>query len=222
VSARRRTALGLLIVTWLSATGALGTCSFFRPTQPEAPHGNPIFADYSSPSQALKTLALGIEDKSRTNGQEVYVRAYAESALAQNNCGDCRAYHGFFDPRDLVIYTNWDRTSDWNRDLEGSFYALLVQHYVNPIEMSWQAYEPAGNESGSDVDSLLHRKYRVAQVAGSARVLIAAGAADLYFIKSPAVTNRWVIARWQDYHTADIDSAQATLGSLRLSFHTSQ
>ena len=42
------------------------------------------------------------------------------------------------------------------------------------------------------------------------------GAADLYFVKSAGVANKWVIALWQDFHTLDADSAQFTPGRRRL------
>jgi hypothetical protein len=204
----------ILLAAWISATGAIGTCDYFKPATPETPNRPPIIADYSSPTLALETIAKGIEDKSTSNGQEVYMGAFADSSLTG---GDGRAFHAFFDPLDLRDHPSWDPNRDWNRDLERVLYSDLVRRYGNPYQMSWEPYEPAGNESGSGTDSLLHRKYRIMQVLpGGARSPVAIGAADLYFVRSQITTSRWVMVHWQDYHTLDADSAQVTLGKRRL------
>ncbi len=58
---------------------------------------------------------------------------------------------------------------------------------------------------------------QLVKAGGSVDALpIAVGAADLYFVRSPAAPGRWVIALWQDYHTVGADSAQVTLGKRRL------
>ena len=216
---RRLTSCGLLIAAWLSATGAFGTCNFFKPADPESPNRPPIIPDYSTPTATLQTLAKGMVDKNGSNGQDIYLSALAEST--SDSRSDGRAYHAFFDLRDLIERPSWDRNRDWDRDLERVMYADLVRKYTSPYEMTWEAYEWAGNESGTpDVDSLLHRKYKIVQVIGTGESItrspVAIGAADLYFVKSPNAANRWVIARWQDFHTVDADSAQVTLGKRRL------
>lgn len=210
MSVRTRSIGALLLLAWLSTTGAFGACEFFKPADPEPPRGSAIIPDYSSPTKALETVARGVADKNASNGQSVYILAFGDSAT------DGRAFHAFFDLADFLSHPSRDRNIDWTRDLERDFYGRLVQVYSSPYEMTWAPYEPAGNESGTDRDSLLHRKYNVMRVVGSNKVPIATGAADLYFVKSATTSSRWVIARWQDYHTADADSARITLGSRRL------
>lgn len=215
VNARPLAGCGILLGAWLSATGALGTCDFFKPAVPEPPNRPPIIADYSSPTLALETLAKGIEDKSGSNGQDVYLGAFAESTIA--NPGDGRSFHALFDVRDLLDRPSWDPNRIWNKDLERVMYSDLVRKFGNPYVMTWEPYEPAGNESGGTDDSLLHRKYRIMQVTpGGGRSPVAIGAADLHFVRSQAAANKWVIALWEDFHTVDLDSNQVTLGKRRL------
>ncbi len=211
MSGRRIKAGGLLLGAWLFATGAFGTCNFFKPAVPEAPNRAPIIGDYSSPTLTLETLAKGIVDKNVSNGQAVYMQAFAETT------SDGRGYHAFFDLRDLIERPTWgDR--DWDRLLESQLYNSLVTDFTNPLEMTWEPYPPAGNESGTpNVDSLVHRKYKIFHVSGTGtRFPVAIGAADLYFVQSPAAGNRWVITRWQDFHSVGADSNQITLGKRRL------
>jgi len=186
----------------------LGGCSDSGgPTRP------PVVADYSSPTHALETLAQAIEDKGRTNGMDLYLGALAESTAADP--GDGRAYHAFFDSRDLLESPGWDR--DWDRSLERVVYADLTLKYPGPFDLTWEPYEPLGNETGTANDSLLHRKYRIVQLVRGVRAPVAVGAAELYFVRSNRNVGRWVIARWQDYRTIDADSANITLGRRRLS-----
>jgi hypothetical protein len=215
VIARRLSGCGILLVAWLVATGAVGTCPFFQPTAPETPNRPPIPTDYSIPTRTLETMARGMVDKT-SNGQDVYMSTFAESSAV--SVGDGRAYHAFFDLLDLVGHGN----PDWGREEEPSVFNSLVQHYSLPFEMTWEPYEPAGNETGGGDDSLLHRRYRIVQVARTGNTIIrttlAAGAADLHFVRSLRDPSKWVIAIWQDYHAADeSDSAQVvTLGRRRL------
>ena len=196
----------LLLGLWVLAPAGCGDSLPFVPG---------IVADYSSPTATLLTIEKGIEDKGATNGQAVYLGAFADSLPVG---GDGRAFHAFFDPLDLATRPSWDPNRDWNKDLERVMYLDLAGKFVNPYEMSWEPYEPAGNDTGSDTDSLLHRKYRIRQLVGSAgmRSPVAIGAVDLYFVRSTGTPNRWVIASWQDYRTLDADSAVITLGRRRL------
>ena len=215
VNVRRLAGCGILLGAWLSATGALGTCDFFRPAVPESPTRKPLIPNYSTPDSTLRWLAKGIEDKSGSNGQDVYMGAFAESTLA--NPGDRRAFYALFDVRDLLDQPNWDPNRIWNKDLERVMYSDLVRKFANPYVMTWELYAPPGNESGGTDDSLLHRKYRIMQVtAGGDSSPVAIGAADLHFVRSRDAANRWVIALWEDFHTRDPDSDQITLGKRRL------
>ncbi len=193
---KRATVAGLLTLAWLATTGELGNCNFFKPVQPERPRGSAIVGDYSSPTKTLETIARGIADKNSSNGQDVYTLSFADSLAS---CMDCRAYHGFFDLADLNRVNTWDRNADWNRAREQAFYVSFIQLRTVPYLMRWEPYEPGGNETGSDRDSLLHRKYKVYQLTAGVDSVIAIGVADLYFVKSTGAGNRWVIARWQDF-----------------------
>jgi hypothetical protein len=205
---------GVLLGAWLSATGAIGTCAFFQPAAPEIPNKPPIPTDYTVPTQTLLTMARGMVDKTG-NGQNVYLSAFADSSAL--SVGDGRAYHAFFDPRDLSTFTG---DPNWDKELEPFVFNSLVQKYPQPFEMTWEPYQPAGNEFGGADDSLLHRKYKIVQLTRSGstitRVPLAIGAADLQFVRSVRDPSKWVIAIWQDSHTVDADSSQVTLGQRRL------
>jgi hypothetical protein len=196
---------------------ALAMCAVGCGSDRTAPTPKPkvVVVDYSAPTHILETLAKGIEDKGGSNGQDAYLGAFAESSAA--NSGDGRAYHAFFDPRDLLEHPI---NQDWNKDLERQVYLFLTLRYTIPFEMTWEPYEPAGNETGGPSDSLLHRKYTIAALVGTGssvtRIPIAVGAADLLFVRSAHQPGRWVIAQWQDWHTVGADSAQVSLGRIRL------
>ena len=207
-------AFRLLLGLWILPAVGCGPGNSSNPTAPSPQ----IIPAYSAPTLTLETLAKGIEDKGQSNGQSVYLGAFAESTAV--NLGDGRAYHAFFDPRDLRDHPSWDPNRDWNKDLERVMYVDLARKFVNPYEMTWEPYEPNGNETGGPDDSLLHRKYTIVQLiqAGSTvtRSPVAIGAVDLYFVRSAAAANKWVIALWQDIHTWDRDSAKISLGTRRL------
>jgi hypothetical protein len=211
VNARRLIRYGILVAAWLMAT-AMGPCAFFKPTEPETPNRPPIHADYSTPTAALQTLARGMADKNQSNGQDVYMAALADSPAV--GTGDGRAFHALFDLRDLAE-DPWPY--DWTREFEPQLLRKLYLDHPSPFEMTWEQYAPAGNETGTADDSLLHRKYTVVQLISTGNTVrrdpIAVGAADLYFVRSQRNTNNWVIAIWQD---ARIDSGQVTLGKRRL------
>jgi len=215
MNVRKLADFGIILAAWLMATGALGACPFFQPTAPEVSDRPAIIPDYSTPTLALQTIARGFVDKG-SDGRSVYLGAFAESTLA--NRLDGRAYHAFFDLRDLIQHPSW--SGDWTKDFEPFVYDDLVSDYPSPFEMTWEPYRPAGNESGGLNDSLLHRKYRLVQVVQTGNTIrrdpLAVGAADLYFVRSERDVNKWVIALWQDYHTADADSGAVTLGKRRL------
>ena len=215
MSARRLTRLGILATAWLLATGAVGGCPFFKPTEPEIPNRPPIPTDYSIPTQTLATLARGMVDKT-ANGQTVYLSAFADSSAV--SVGDGRFYRAFFDPRDLIEAPPHD--AEWTKELEPYAFNYLVTKNSLPFEMTWEPYEPAGNETGGPDDSLLHRKYRIVAVDqrtnNVTRTTLAVGAADLQFVKSKRDAGKWVIATWQDFRAIGADSALVTFGRYRL------
>jgi hypothetical protein len=219
---KRRAVPALLLLAWLTATGAFGTCDYFKPTEPELPADlDPIIPDYSNPTLALETIARGIEDKSLTNGQDVYMGAFADSGVAG---GDGRAFHAFFDPADLSLHqSTWDPArNDWNRELEPRVYGALVRLYSPPYEMTWKPYPPPGSESGSADDSLVHRQYEIVRVVRNGntttRTPFVVGAATLHFVRSDRTPSKWVIATWQDFRMQGIEygTAITTYGKRRL------
>jgi hypothetical protein len=207
VNARSLFRLAILLAAWLMATGAVGTCAFFKPTEPESPNRPPITPDYSSPIRTLETLAKGIEDKNQSNGQDVYMGALADSS--QVGTGDGRAFHALFDARDLLEHP-W--AYDWTRDYEPVLLQNLYEQATYPFEMTWEPYEPGGNETEDADEALLHRKYTLVQLVNTQRDTIAIGAADLYFVRSQRNAD-WVIAVWQDIR---IDPRHLTFGKRRL------
>ena len=200
-----RLVLGLWI---LASMGCDDTLTGARPR---------VISDYSTPTLALETLAKGLEDKGATNGQDAYMGAFAESTLTS---GDGRAFHAFFDNRDLRENPAWDPDQDWGKERERMMYAYLVRLFASKYEVTWEPYAANGNETGTPNDSLLHRKYRVVQLIRTGSMItrspVAVGAADLRFVRSSTTAGKWVIATWQDYHTPDADSAQVSLGGRRL------
>lgn len=217
MSARGLTRLGILVAAWIAATGAAGTCAFFKPTAPESPDRPPIIGDYSTPTSTLQSLARGLMDKNLSNGQAVYMDALAESSAIST--GDGRAFRAFFDARDLSDLP-WNGV--WTKELEPQLYQHLLVRFTFPYEMTWEPYPPAGNETEGVDDALLHRKYTLVQLVKSGntvnRTPIAIGAADLYFVRSARNRDNWVIATWQDARTAVGDTV--TLGKLRLETQT--
>jgi hypothetical protein len=214
VNRRTLSRCGLLLAAWLLAT-ASGPCAFFKPAEPEGFNSRPIDTDYHDPTHTLLTLARGMVDKTG-NGQTVYLSTFAESTATDPLDG--QAYRALFDVRDLEEQHEQDPF--WTRELEGFVFNYLVQHFTLPYEMTWEPYFEAGNESGSLVDSLLHRKYRIVTVsqvgATTTRTTIAVGLADLYFVKSKREPDKWRIATWQDFRALGADSAFSTLGLRRL------
>lgn len=208
----------LLALVWLMSTGLLGQCEFFKPTSPERPSDrSPIIPDYTSATRTLETMRLGVVDKNGTNGQDVYVRAFADSLPTGT---DGASYLANFALSDLDRYPRWDRGGVWSRALEQAFYVSFVQLRSLPYEMTWELYEANGNDSGTDSDSLLHRQYKIYQVASGTKSLIAIGVANLHFVKSPGTANRWAIRRWDDMISPEARPTQfgdeVSLGSRRL------
>jgi DNA-binding beta-propeller fold protein YncE len=150
------------------------------------------------------------------NGQAVYLTAFADSSAV--SVGDGRFYRAFFDPRDLIERPPHD--AEWTKELEPYAFNYLVTRNSLPFEMTWEPYEPAGNETGGPDDSLLHRKYRIVAVDqrtnNVTRTTLAVGAADLQFVKSKRDAGKWVIATWQDFRAIGADSALVTFGRYRL------
>ena len=205
--------------SWYSGVGllalALTGCSDSS-TPPLSPYPpRPVVTYYTDPTHTLGTLAAGMVDKNHSNGDEAYLGGLADSSTVSSVDG--RAFHAFFDARDLDGHP-WPH--DWTRELEPQLLHDLFAKYSSPFVMTWEPYEPAGNESGSADDSLLHRKYTIVQLVrnGSTtrREIIAVGAADLSFVRSAHKPGRWVIAQWQDYRALGPDSVGPTLGSRRL------
>jgi hypothetical protein len=194
----------LVLLAWLSATGALGNCNLFKPADP--PTGTPVRPDYSTPDRTLATIAAGIADKDLTNGQEVYIRAFADSAK------DGSPFNVRFDPADLDAHPTWVRTNVWNRDQERSFYKFLVGRNPWPYQVTWERYEPNGN----DTDSLLHRKYSIDLIISGTKLRTFTGAADIYFTRSASADSLWVIRHWQDSRIPENSTAIITLGFVRL------
>lgn len=208
----------VLAAAWVIAAGTLGACDYFMPTEPEKPNKPAITTNYKIPTLALETIAKGVEAKAQSNGQDAYMAAFAESALANS---DGAGFHAFFDPLDLRAHeSTWNPArDDWNRDRENRFYGQLVSQLSYSYEMTWEPYEPAGNESGGTEDSLLHRKYTIMYLQEVNQIVtrkpLVIGAADLHFVKSARRPGDWVIASWQDFRVPGADTVR-TLGKLRL------
>ena len=219
---KRRAIPALLFLAWITAIAVLAGCNYFKPTDPEQPANlDPIIPDYSNPTLTLQTIARGIMDKSQTNGQDVYMGAFAESSLIATTPGDGRGFRAFFDPLDDRDDPNWDsRLDDWDRGDEPRVYSGLVRLYSYNYEMTWGPYREAGNESGSLDDSLVHRQYRIDAILRNTnsgaitRLPVAVGRASLNFVRSASTPNKWVVATWSDFRVPGPDSI--TFGKRRL------
>jgi hypothetical protein len=213
VNRRNLTRCGIVLAAWLVATGS-GPCAFFKPTEPEiGKRVDPIIPDYSTPDKTLETLARGMVDKGRSNGQDVYMAGLADSTL------DGRAFYAFFDPRDLIEHP-W-AYGDWTRDFEPQLLYDLYHKHTNPFEMTWEQYQPGGNDELHPDFVIIPRKYTLVQLVTNGNTVtrspIAIGAARLTLLRSNRNSADWVIAIWQDIRTADADSAQITsMGRRRL------
>src|SRR5262245_3304437 len=100
---------------------ALAGCSDSRTPPVALPKHLPVVNAYSSPTSALETLSKGMADKNRSNGQDAYM-----GALADSIAGDGRAFHAFFDPTDLVEHP-WPH--DWTREFEPQLLYDLFRKY---------------------------------------------------------------------------------------------
>jgi hypothetical protein len=198
------------VSAWLAATVTVAGCNYFRPADPEPPSGASIIPDYSSPDATLRTMALGIEDKGRTNGALVYAGALAESTVTTPG------YRQIFWPPDSA---KWRQTSGipvpspWTSALEQDFYSKFIALRGEAYQMLWGPGR-LSDDVGSD-QAVIYRQYLVTTESGDS---IAIGLADLQF--SRGGSGNWLITRWDDRpdpdHTNPTDPEQQTLGLRRL------
>jgi hypothetical protein len=210
---RRGMSLLLLAGAFLAAG-----CDLFRPATPEPPSGGGIIPNYSSPSFTLQTIARAVEDKAVTNGQSVYIDAFADSSA-----GDGVGYHAFLDPvtEARMRASNITIPEDWDHGLEDTFYGKFVRRPQVPSQakyiFQWTIDQTQGNDDSTATEATLHREYRVLAAVSETDVgTIAHGFVTMRFFKVTA--SRWAITRWQDREPSDYDPArgEVSMGERRV------
>lgn len=181
--------LGILLLAWLTSTGAVGACHLFRPAVPEQGGvGGSVPTDYRDPDSTLKTLALALEDKGRRNGLSAYLAGLADSAT------DGRAFRAFFDPAVLARFQAGQIPPVWDATYERNFYNNFTTFRTGEYGVHWFPDDPNPDQIETD-RATLHRRLEIYERTDSGdSLLISVGFADLDFIRS----TRWVITRWQD------------------------
>jgi hypothetical protein len=199
----------LWVSAWLIATVTMAGCNYFRPADAEPPSGASIIPDYSDPDATLRTMALAIVDKARTNGASIYAGALAESTSTSTP-----AFRQFFWPADSA---SWVQTSGrpvpspWTFALERDFYTRFIALRGEGYQMQWGPGRQSDDVGPSQ--ATIYRQYLVTTESGDS---IAIGQADLQFYKTGA---NWLITRWDDRpdpHANPTNPEQQTLGLRRL------
>jgi hypothetical protein len=195
----------LALAAWLAAAG----CDYFRPADPEPPGGAAIPADYSDPDATLRTMALAIGDKARTNGASAYAGAFADGFQHQ------------FWPDDVQ---SWESSSGrpapvWNLQLERNFYTLFVGLRGDNYLLEWLPDETRPDPPEDLAQATIHRHYLITTETEDnvPTGFLAIGYADLTFVKS--AQGEWLITRWEDRLDPGADPnepEQVTLGLRRL------
>lgn len=196
----------LAIAAVMAATG----CDLFKPAEPEAPVGEALVGDYSSPERTLETVAQALEAKATRNGTDVYLKAFADPDLDAG-----RSFVATFDPATLLGYTGLV-PNPWGIDEEQLFYNGATGSDGNSSwQMQWSSSDQLGDPTEVDTDTLRvrHRAYLLARVVNGASSAMAAGHARLRFIRN---SRGWVIVRWEDHEDVDFGGATPSYGLLRL------
>ena len=192
----------------LTALLAAGGCDYFRPADPEPPGGTAIPLDYSDPDATLRTMALGIGDKARTNGASAYAGAFADGFQHQFWPDDVQRWESSFGRPAPV----------WNVLLERNFYTQFAALRGDNYLLEWLP-----DDTRPDVVDLaeasIHRHYLITTETEDSVPpgYLAVGYADLTFVKSPQ--GEWLITRWEDRLDPGADPnepEQVTLGLRRL------
>ncbi len=195
----------------------LSGCDLFRPATPEPPSGSAIIPSYSSPSSTLQTIANAIEAKGQSNGQSVYIDAFADTT------SDGAGFHAFLDPVTEARMRSLGITipQDWDRGLEDTFYGKFVRRPQVPSSavyiFQWSIDQTQGNDDSTATDATLHREYRVLAAVSETDVgTIARGFVTLSFVKVSA--SRWAVRRWQDREAPDADreKGEVSMGERRV------
>lgn len=200
-----------LVLAGVAAFTLASGCKYFEPAQPEAPSAPSIFPNYTSPDSTLESMAKGIQDKGRTNGQSVYVGALSDS------------FQAFFDP--LTVERMGQQgvvpPDRWLKPDEDVFYGRFIQLRTVPATaqyvMRWAKDQTQGEDVFESTTAVLHREYHVYAILNDAdEAVIARGFATLYFVSESA--SHWALVRWQDREASDaqIDKGEICFGQRRL------
>jgi len=158
---RMTTRLLLLALLWSLTTGGVfsGCRGLFSPATPQAPTstgGTTIALNYTSPEDALATLAAGIAAKGHGNGQEAYIKTFADVAV------DGVAFSATFDPEVARRHEQSGREVPvWDLALERNFYRFFVELRSESYLLRWTTNEVRGNDIIGAEEATLYRKYQV-------------------------------------------------------------
>jgi hypothetical protein len=216
MSRRTLIAAGIAVVLALPAAGCVNP---FKPATPEAPTGNPVIENFSTPGQLLTTMAAAV--MKGPDGRNAYSDALADSTLI--------AMPGFYAvPYPTVadawrITTQRDLPDPWTLPMEKLFFDYLTSAQVSlgfTYTFTW-SYDNTASDSLLDETAgiaLYHRQYNLQASSADGNIIktIATGYADLYMRKP---NNRWYLTRWEDRIGAGqsiADPEQRSMGWRRL------
>ncbi len=207
----------LLLLAWLSATGAFGTCDLFRPATPEAPvgSGSVVHEVFTTPESTLATMSRAIT--ARVAGKTAYMDCLVDPSK------DRRTFYAVMDPS--VEKVMGRSPMAWNNDDEGIFFDQFVNHQAGVDSMVWSKVpsDPDSDYFGGSTQ-LLRRHYEVFNTQPQANGLppivrrYATGKAYLSFVLSTA-TGRWVLQGWTDFVNDTIGPTPTDGRSYSISFY---
>jgi hypothetical protein len=182
--------LALLVLAWLSSTGAFLGCDLFTPAEPEIATNPtpPVNVDLSDPDSTLSTMARAMAAK--VDGQSAYMQTLADPEI------DGVAFTATFDPAVVALWTGAP-PGTWTPDRERLFFGGFIGLRAgDEYLMRWEVDVTNPDDPQSD-PRVLHRRYQVFAVSasGADTTRIAVGFATLTF----QLTNgSYVIRLWED------------------------
>jgi hypothetical protein len=196
----------------------LSGCDYFRPAAPEPPtSGDVLLTNYTHPDSTLETMRRGIEAKS--GGAAAYSGALADSL--DSTTPDF--HHVFWQAElDAWVQSGGQAPSDWNSNLETTFFHRFITLRNEPYMLRWDVDETRPDDIGTD-QATIHRRYtlrsfNVTAPGETTFTFLALGFADLTLYRR-AQDGAWLVRLWQDRPdpAADPqDEEQMTLGRRRL------
>ena len=207
-SVDRRTSLARAAAALVALSVLLAGCGLFDPENPPTPGGGETVnlpnLTGGSPESTFYSLRVGLETKSL----QLYQHALAESTVASDI-----EFHAFFDPQDLLDYSqSATPPTDWTSRDEKTFFSQLAT--LIPVASYQSAFTdddpPRADILGPD-EQTWYRHYRLTYAPNQ---FLAVGLADLTF-RRVGVNQEWKLIRWVDRRDTTVFSLR-TMGRQRL------